>query len=239
MRLYSYCLRYDGGAAPNPYWGTCTLVICKPIIRRTAEIGDWIVGLGSANSPIGDISTSVVYAMKVTSKLTLKEYDQFCKTSLPKKIPQWQSGDERLRMGDCIYQYERGEHPRIRQAVHSERERRQDLGGKYALLSQHFYYFGDQPVPLPEYLHPIMHTTQGHKSIQNQPYAQSFVNWIEHLGYSSNKLYGNPQFAKKPSCKPNPKSSCAPRIIPKKECDRVASCGYTLKPPVQSRTCKG
>src|SRR5919108_5570060 len=130
MKLYSYVLRYDGGAAPNPYWGICTLVICKSVIRRTAEIGDWIVGLGSANSPIGDISTRLVYAMKVTDKLTLREYDQFCKTYLPKKIPQWQSADERLRMGDCIYQYGPGENPEMRLAVHSDRERKRDLSGE-------------------------------------------------------------------------------------------------------------
>jgi hypothetical protein len=194
MRLYSYCLRYDDGAAPNPYWGICTLVICKPAIRRTAEIGDWIVGMGSANSPIGDISTCVVYAMKVTSKLIMKEYDRFCKTSLPKKIPQWRSRDYRLRMGDCIYEYGTGEHPKMRWGVHSENERKRDLSGKYALLSKKFYYFGNQPVQLPEYLYPIIQATQGHKSNQNEPYVRIFVDWIESLGFRKNKLYGNPQF---------------------------------------------
>ena len=46
MKLYTYCLRYDDGAAPNPYWGVCTLVICKPAIRRSAEPGDWVVVFG-------------------------------------------------------------------------------------------------------------------------------------------------------------------------------------------------
>jgi hypothetical protein len=161
MKLYSYCLRYDDGAAPNPYWGVCTLVICKPAIRRTAEIGDLIVGLGSANSPIGDISNYVVYAMRVTSKLTMKEYDQFCKTSLPKKIPHWRSRDYRLRMGDCIYDYTTGEHPKMRWGIHSENNRERDLSGKYALVSKQFYYFGNQPVDLPEYLHPIIPQLKG------------------------------------------------------------------------------
>lgn len=40
MNIYSYVLRTDDGAAPNPFWGTCTLTICKPVIRRTAHIGD-------------------------------------------------------------------------------------------------------------------------------------------------------------------------------------------------------
>src|SRR5215217_2593842 len=136
MKLYSYCLRYDGGSAPNPFWGICTLVICKPAIRRTAEIGDWIVGLGSAQSPIGDISTSVVYAMKVTSKLTMKEYDQFCTASLPEKIPQ-QSRDYRRQKGDCIYDYGNAEQPTMRWGVHCDINRQRDLDGKYALLSKH------------------------------------------------------------------------------------------------------
>lgn len=38
--LFSYCIPVDDGAAPNPYWGICTLVICKPRIRLAADIGD-------------------------------------------------------------------------------------------------------------------------------------------------------------------------------------------------------
>src|SRR5262249_55154673 len=59
--LFSYCIPYDFGSAPNPFWGLCTLAICKPDIRRTANVGDWVVGTGSAVSPIGNISGKVVY----------------------------------------------------------------------------------------------------------------------------------------------------------------------------------
>ncbi len=38
--LYTYCIPYDDGAAPNPFWGQCTLVICKPRIRKVARPGD-------------------------------------------------------------------------------------------------------------------------------------------------------------------------------------------------------
>jgi hypothetical protein len=223
MKLYSYVLRHDGGSAPNPFWGTCTLVICKPVIRRTATIGDWVVGLGSANSPIGDISRHVVYAMKVTDKLTMKEYDQFCQASLPRKIPNGASSDYRLQAGDCIYDYRVGNYPKIRPAVHNECHRRRDLGGKFALLSTHFYYFGDHPVPLPKELYPIIHTTQGHKSIQNQPYAQSFVNWIENLCKKKNKLYGIPQFVRKSLETEDPKSNCTARAKETKTIQRVST----------------
>jgi hypothetical protein len=222
MKLYSYCLRYDGGAAPNPFWGICTLVICKPAIRRTAVIGDWIVGLGSANSPIGDISRHVVYAMKVTDKLTLKEYDQFCRISLPNKIPQWRSPDYRQRMGDCIYDYGLGEYPKIRWGVHSENERRRDLSGKYALLSKRFYYFGDQPVSFPKYLYPLIHTSQGHKSNQNQPYVQSFVGWIESLGYRRNTVYGIPQYEAKRLKDLDIQDTCSPHRAQRKKNKRLS-----------------
>ena len=85
MKLYSYTLRYDDGAAPNPYWGVCSLAIRKPSIRLAAEVDDWIVGLGSVKSPIGDISDHVVYAMKVTSKMTLEEYDQVLQDLCPQE----------------------------------------------------------------------------------------------------------------------------------------------------------
>lgn len=193
MKLYSYCLRYDDGAAPNPFWGICTLVICKPKIRKSARKGDWIVGLGSANSPIGNISDCVVYAMKVTDKMTMEKYDSFCQASYRKKIPNLRSKEYRRQVEDCVYDFTRGTPPRIRLSVHDERNRKRDLGGGYALISNHFYYFGGNPIKLCESLKPIIHDTQGHKSIANQPHVGEFVEWIEGQGYEPNKLYGEPQ----------------------------------------------
>ncbi len=99
-KIYSYVLRVDDGAAPNPFWGICTLVICKPRIRKSAEVGDWIVGTGSkrvklADGKICDFSNKIVYAMKVTEKMTLCEYDGFCRKNLNKKslIGKMMTGD--------------------------------------------------------------------------------------------------------------------------------------------------
>lgn len=60
--LFSYCIPYDDGAAPNPFWGLCTLAICKPAIHRKTNERDWIVGTGSKRSPFGNIAEQVVYA---------------------------------------------------------------------------------------------------------------------------------------------------------------------------------
>mgnify|MGYP006908265549 CR=1 FL=1 len=45
MKLYTYCLRNDTGAAPNPYGELCTLALSKPVMRRRVEVGDWVYGL--------------------------------------------------------------------------------------------------------------------------------------------------------------------------------------------------
>lgn len=216
MRLYSYCLRHDAGSAPNPFWGICTLAICKPAIRLIAEVDDWVAGLGSSNSPIGDISNRVVYAMKVTSKLTMEEYDQFCKTFIPKKIPDWRSRDYRRRMGDCVYDFSKT-NPKIRMSVHTEDNRKRDLSGKYALLSKQFYYFGNKPVKLPDELRPIMHTAQGHKSEANQPYADAFVHWIENLDFPTNKVIGEPQLKEKYSREKDLQVKCSARDLEEEE----------------------
>lgn len=45
MRLFSYVVVHDTGFSPNSFHGACTLACCKPKIRLSAELGDWIVGL--------------------------------------------------------------------------------------------------------------------------------------------------------------------------------------------------
>ena len=190
--LFSYCIRYDGGAAPNPFWGVCTLVICKPRIRSVAKVGDWIVGTGSVNSPIGDIGGQAVYIMQVSKKMTMEAYNAFVKTHLPNKIPKWFSKDVRRRLGDAVYDFS-VDPPSLRRSVHNESHRERDLGGKYALLSEHFFYFGDQPRQLPDHLLPIVKQGSGHRSRANDPYVEVFLDWLNSLDLKSNRVYSKPQ----------------------------------------------
>jgi Nucleotide modification associated domain 2 len=196
MKLFSYTLTSDDGAAPNPFWGVCSLAIRKPSIRIAAEIGDWIVGLGSAKSPIGDISAHLVYAMKVTGKMTLEEYDQFCKTFVPKKKPDWRSLDYRMRMGDCIYNYISPGSIKMRTGIHREDNQEKDLRGIYALVSKQFYYFGDRPEKLPSELGALKQTASAQDVEENQPFLEPFITWIENLDIMPNKAIGEPQLKK-------------------------------------------
>lgn len=191
--LFSYCIPVDDGAAPNPFWGTCTLVICKPAIRRTATVGDWVIGTGSRNSPLGDITMKVVYAMQVTEKITMQKYNSRTQRVLQEKVPDWESQDFRRRVGDSIYDFT--VHPYvIRRSVHDERNRERDLSGKYALLSTHFYYFGDHPIELPESLRSVIKAGRGHRHLREQDLIGRFVTWVDGLGHKPNTLLGDPQY---------------------------------------------
>jgi hypothetical protein len=194
--IFSYVLRYDDGAAPNPFWNTCTLTICKPAIRRKAKIGDWVIGTGSANAICNDMQRrnfngQLVYAMKVSRVMSLKEYDTYCQRELANKIPEIRNEDWRRRMGDCIYHYENGDSPRLRPGVHGQGNVTRDLSGLSALLSDHFYYFGEQPKPLPANLLPLVKKGQGHRKILSVDLAASFEGWIQR--FSLNVVAADPQ----------------------------------------------
>jgi hypothetical protein len=195
-RIYSYVLRFDNGAAPNPFWGVCTLTICKPVIRRTARVGDWVVGTGSKNSKLKDgnkydLSDRLVYAMKISQIKSLKEYDEYCKLNLKTKIPDWTNNDWRKKMGDCIYDYSNSEEPTMRKGVHNEWNRERDLGGKNALVSDRFYYFGEEARIIPDDLRRIIKKNQGHLKVENQDLLERFESWI--FSFEKNKVYANPQ----------------------------------------------
>lgn len=140
-RLFTYCIPVDDGAAPNPYWGVCTLVICKPVIRRTARVGDWVVGTGSRSVRGRDLSRKVVYAMEVSSVMTLADYDAWTTAHLPAKIPDVKSPNLHCRVGDSIYDHSSPGRVQQRPGVHLSGNRKTDLDGKNALLSLHFYYW--------------------------------------------------------------------------------------------------
>lgn len=193
MKLFTYTIPVDDGAAPNPFGGYCTLTICKPAIRRTAKKGDWIAGFGSRNAPSGDLSGKLVYAMKITQVMTLKDYDANAPSHWPSKIPDIGSVDMSRRLGDCIYDFSVNP-PKQRAGVHGSGNRETDLSGRNALISSLFYYFGRNAVSIPESLLPILHQTQGHKSSANDKYAGEFINWINSLNLEPGQLYGWPDF---------------------------------------------
>ena len=189
MTLYSYVIPVDDGAAPNPFWGACTLVICKPRIRAVAREGDWVVATGSKNAPGGDLSGKAVYAMRVSRTMPMREYDAFAARELPGKVPDLRSPDWRRKVGDSIYDFS-GPRVRTRPGRHTAAFKALDLGGKNALVSYKFSYLGSSPVELPRHLRLIVKTGNGHRGPSNAWFEDAFAEWFQDLPRG---LVGEPQ----------------------------------------------
>ena len=207
-RLFSYTLPYDDGAAPNPFRGLCTLAICKPQIRLKASVSDWVVGLGSVNAPSGDLRGKMVYAMRVDQILSLRDYDRLAPAYWPTRIPNLASAIVTDRLGDCIYDFSRGA-PVQRAGVHGPADMKTDLRGQNVLISRHYFYFGQNAIPLPANLLPIIHQKQSPKVNANATFVDPFIAWIHSLGLEPNHLYGWPDGV--PDWTTLPKGGCAAR----------------------------
>jgi len=173
MTLYSYIVTVDNGFAPNPFWGYCTLACCKPKIRRTAQIGDWIVGL----SPRAK-GNKIIYAMEVKEILPYADYWQ--DSRFTKKIPSCK--DIKHSCGDNIYKPRRSRGFDQLPSMHSwkgenRKKKAIDLKGEKVLISKKFYYFGSQPLKLPKKLYRLR-VGRGHRSRSNDGVISIFLKFI-------------------------------------------------------------
>jgi len=156
MRLYSYVVRYDSGFAPNPFYGWCTLATCKPPIRKSAQVGDLIVGTGSDNRQVRR-GGHLVYAMRVAEVMTFDEYDADPRFRAKKPYRQ---GSRKQSCGDNIYYRNVADTQWLqRDSFHSNADgtRRadhvqRDTGVNRVLASDRFVYYGGAGPPIPETL---------------------------------------------------------------------------------------
>jgi hypothetical protein len=176
-QLFTYVITHDGGFAPNPFYGTLTLNCCKPDIRRHAQVGDWVAAFTAAGFPAG--RGLLVYAMRVSQKMTMVEYEAWTHNHLPEKIPPQGGGLARheRQAGDSQYNFDT-DPPTQRDGFHGPGEAATDLSGGHTLLSGEYYYFGGRPVEVPEYLRPIIHKGRAHKWRPNEPYVEDFQAWL-------------------------------------------------------------
>lgn len=106
-------------------------------------------------------------------------------------MPKWFAKDWKKRIGDCIYDYSKGKEPAIRKGVHNEKNSEKDLSGRHALISNHFYYFGEDARIIPKELSGIIKRSQGHLKIENPKLVDEFLDWIKK--FKKNKIYADPQ----------------------------------------------
>jgi hypothetical protein len=155
MKVQAYCVEHDLGFAPNPFHGVCSLACCAPQIRMHAELGDIIVGRGSAR--VGR-PHHLVYWMEVEEIIDFDRFD--AEARFAAKIPNM-GGSTIQRYGDNMY-YRDPETGQFKQrdafhsdvnGVQSHRDIDADTGSTTKiLLGRGFTYFGGSGPEIPHEL---------------------------------------------------------------------------------------
>ena len=186
MKLHSYVVARDYGFAPNPFFGVCTLATCKPSIRKHAQIGDWVVGTGSAERKRRGY---IVYAMRVAEALTYTQYWDDPRFLL--KRPNL-FGSKKQAFGDNIYRKTKDGFTQI-DSHHSHadgtpnpRNIRNDTQTDRMLAGTDFVYWGGQGPKIPDHFrkNPNVCAGRGHKNDFPQEFVDEFIGWIKSLGAS-------------------------------------------------------
>jgi hypothetical protein len=181
--LYSYVIVRDFGFAPNPFFGYCTLATCKPNIRKNAQIGDWVIGTGSAAKD-GYYKNRLIYAMCVEEKLLFDDYwndDRFFN-----KRPVM-NGSRMQWYGDNIYHIDlntrkfiqENSHHSLKNGLININNYTRDLSGKFVLISKAYWYFGEKAILIPEKLRDIIKSGRQYRKIDDTVLIRTFVNWLK------------------------------------------------------------
>ncbi|MCC6277283.1 MAG: hypothetical protein IT289_05135 [Oligoflexia bacterium] len=64
LKFYIYKMTVDSGGAPCVFRGTLSLAICKPAIRSSCTVGNWIFGFGSKKK-----CEKLIYIAEIRSKI--------------------------------------------------------------------------------------------------------------------------------------------------------------------------
>ena len=199
MNLYSYIVRYDSGFSPNPFYGYCTLAACKQTIRKGANIGDWIVGCGSADKNIQQ-GGRLVYAMQIAEVCFFNEY--FKDDRFQNKKPNL-NGSRKQARGDNIY-YKLNNSWKQSDSYHSKIDGspnlnhiRRDTSIDRVLISHRYVYFGANgpaiPICLTSNGKPLCHKGRGHSRFSTTT-DKVMIKFFEKWLYSLKKdgFVGNP-----------------------------------------------
>ena len=185
--LYSYVVARDYGFAPNPFYNVCTLATCKPLIRRRASRGDWVVGTGSKTK---GLQGRLVFAMQVAETLTLDQY--WSDPRFFRKRPHL-DGSLKQALGDNIYHRA----PKTRNWIqenshHSFSDGRpnphniaNDTQTDRMLIGFDFAYWGRSGPLIPRQFrtsHFNVCAHRGHKcKFSNEAAVNAFIQWIRSL----------------------------------------------------------
>jgi hypothetical protein len=132
-RIWRYVLASDNGMAPCIDDGILTLTCCKPGIRKSARLNEWVVGFFPKSSP-----GRIAWVGQVFDVVTMGEFEgKYAgrRDALYRLIGHTDDGTEIL-------------HP-LRDDYHANR-RQTDFRGRNALVFSPFWYWGGRGIAAPE-----------------------------------------------------------------------------------------
>ena len=186
MKLFSYVVARDYGFAPNPFFGVCTLATCKPEIRKSAGIGDWVIGTGSK---MQNRDGQLVFAMCVSEAMTYDEYwsdDRFFR-----KRPNF-LGSLKQAYGDNIY-YRDDFGEWVQQHSHHSHEDgtpnikniRRDTKANRVIVGLDYIYWGGNGPLIPKkfrnYKGRDVCGARGHQCKFPEDLVRDFIEWLTPL----------------------------------------------------------
>ena len=192
-KLYSYVVDRDYGFAPNPFHGFCTLATCKPVIRRVAQVGDWIVGTGSAYR---NRTGHIVFAMRVSETMTFQQY--WLDPRFRAKRPNLR-GSLKQAFGDNIYHTEprtalwlqEDSHHCHEDGTPNPKNIDNDTQTDRVLIGEEFTYWGGTGSRIPEFNGiNICKKGPAHKSYFPDHVITAFVEWL--CSFKERRFSGRP-----------------------------------------------
>ena len=199
----------DSGLAPNPYHDFCTLAVCKPKIRETASVGDWVIGTGSKTR---GLQNRLVYAMRVTEEMTFNEY--WADPRFRRKRPDV-CGNRMQVCGDNIYFRKKDGDWHQERSLHDRGQICRDTGTDTVLVSDCYIYWGGDGPEIPQRFRnygergeDIRKKGPGHKNRFSPGLVRDFLKWLRFLEVRG--IVGEPfDRTKEPACARGEPQGCA------------------------------
>lgn len=172
----------DNGGAPCVQDGLLSLAICKPQIRSTIDIDNFIIGFGS-----NVLDNKLIYIAQVTNKLLDGEYYK---------------QEKYFYRDDCLYSFDGQQYSRREdKKYHISNNTPNDEGNDIVLLSDNYRYFGNKSSNDYKNKYPILtkiinSLKQGHRLNHNtelfkelsqlidETFSQKQLNILQPLNYN-------------------------------------------------------
>jgi hypothetical protein len=195
-RVYFYVVDRDFGFAPNPFHGYCTLATCKPVIRRTAQSGDWIIGMGGSRL---NATGRCLFLMRLDECLTFDDYWNDSRFRAKRPV---RNGSRKMVVGDNIYHRasdgiawdQEDSHHSLADGSPNLHNVKNDTQTNRILVSHHFLYFGINAPTIPaEILTSIGYKNGRYHRVFEEARCLPLFTWIDHVyGHDYGRVLGDP-----------------------------------------------